>query len=252
MNSSNLRILPLLIFVAMLAFSVRLADIFVGFSSLSGGARAESEEHGDEAAGHPDSMAKTEDHAAEDTKSGGLTFEQESSEHEEPDEAPDVDLPSVEDAYGQSDVEWRDATDTEITYSNVKNELKEDMAERRKILDKREKALVTREALLRAAEKELDRKYQELSQLSQKIEKLLEQQSEEEKARIQSLVKIYEGMKAKDAARIFDTLDIDVLISVMGQMSERKLSPILAEMNPDRARAVTIILVEEKQLPDLP
>ena len=59
-------------------------------------------------------------------------------------------------------------------------------------------------------------------------------------------------MKPKDAARIFDTLDLDVLVSVMSQMSERKLSPILASMNPERARTITIMLAEQKQLPQLP
>ena len=95
-------------------------------------------------------------------------------------------------------------------------------------------------------------KYKELLKLRSEIEDLLGQQSEAEKARIDSLVKIYEGMKPKDAARIFDTLDLDVLVAVMSKMSERKLSPILAAMNPERARTVTIMLAEEKQLPELP
>ena len=119
-------------------------------------------------------------------------------------------------------------------------------------MDKREKEIMTREALLRAAEQELDRKYQELSNLRTDIEGLLKQQSDEENARIASLVKIYEGMKPKDAARIFDTLDLDVLLAVMGKMSERKLSPVLAAMNPERARTITIMLAEQKKLPELP
>ena len=56
----------------------------------------------------------------------------------------------------------------------------------------------------------------------------------------------------KDAARIFDTLDIDILVDVMANMSERKMSPILAAMNPERARTVTIMLAQQKQLPELP
>ena len=67
-----------------------------------------------------------------------------------------------------------------------------------------------------------------------------------------SLVKVYENMKAKDAAQIFNTLDMDILIEVMGRMSERKLSPVLAEMDPDRARSVTIFLAEQKSLPKAP
>ena len=88
--------------------------------------------------------------------------------------------------------------------------------------------------------------------LRSEITKLLEEQSEEEKARIVSLVKIYEGMKPKEAARIFDTLDLDILVNVTSQMSERKLSPVLAAMNPDRAKTLTIMLAEQKTLPVLP
>jgi flagellar motility protein MotE (MotC chaperone) len=118
--------------------------------------------------------------------------------------------------------------------------------------DKREKALATRQALLEAAERELDQKVRELTVLRTEIEGLMVKQTEEEKARTQSLVRIYEGMKAKDAARIFNTLDTDVLLQVMTQMSERKSSPILAEMDPERARTVTILMAQQQQLPALP
>ena len=83
------------------------------------------------------------------------------------------------------------------------------------------------------------------------METLLEKQSEEEKKRIESLVRIYEGMKPKDAARILNTLEIDILINVMERMSERRSGPILAEMDSERAREVTTLLAERKRLPDL-
>jgi flagellar motility protein MotE (MotC chaperone) len=59
-------------------------------------------------------------------------------------------------------------------------------------------------------------------------------------------------MKPKEAARIFDTLEMDVLLSVIGKMNERKMSPILASMDPDKAREVTIKLAEQRKLPSLP
>ena len=224
----NLRIIPLLVFVAMLSFSVRLVDVVTGVSSLSGSAYAESKK---------DSKDTNSDHASNDEE-----IKEEVKEKIIPiDEDEPVDLQK-----------WRDFTDEDPRYSSVRTELFNEMATRRKKLDVREKGIVIREALMKAAGQELDHKYQELSQLRQKIENLLQKQSEEELARIKSLVKIYEGMKPKDAARIFDTLDIDVLISVMSFMSERKLSPILAAMNPERARTITIMLAEQKQLPILP
>ena len=105
---------------------------------------------------------------------------------------------------------------------------------------------------MKAAEQQIDRKYQELEKIRGEIQALLVQQTEEEKARVNSLVKIYEGMKAKDAAKIFNTLDMDILIDVTANMSERKVAPIMAAMDPERARSVTIFLAEQKSLPTLP
>lgn len=149
------------------------------------------------------------------------------------------------------ETEWKDSSDNELEYSAVNMQLFEDLAKRRTELDGRERELATRAALLQAAERNLDQKYKELNDLRTEVKELLQQQSDEETARIASLVKIYEGMKAKDAARIFDTLDMDVLLQVIGKMSERKSAPIIASMNPERARSVTIMLAEQKALPTL-
>lgn len=222
------KILPVLVLVAMLAFSVRLVDVMTGVRSLSASALAMAEEE-------PEAGAESE---------GGLVF----AEEEEEKPAAKKDKPEEEDL----PINWREEGGEDLGTTAVRMELFEDLAKRREEIDKRERELHTREALLKAAEQELDRKYQELSQLGREIEKLLETQSEEEEARIKSLVKIYEGMKPKDAARIFDTLDLDILVSVVSQMSERKLSPVLANMNPERARTITIMLAEQKQLPSLP
>lgn len=126
------------------------------------------------------------------------------------------------------------------------------LAERRRTLDAREKELDRRTALLSAAKKELGQKYKELSELRNEIRQLLDQQSEQEEARLTSLVKVYEGMKPKEAANILNTLDLRILLQVMGRMSERKMSPILAQMNPERAREITINLATQVKLPDAP
>ena len=240
--SERLKILPLLILVAMLAFSVRLVEVVSGVRDLSGSAYAAGEKApsaDDASMPSQQKLAMADDPEENDSSAEG----QPEPELEEETDHADIDVDNSK---------WRDASDSDGGVSAVKMQMFTDMAERRKELDKREQALVTREALLQAAEQEIDRKYQEMDALRTQIEKLLEEQSEEEKARIASLVKIYEGMKPKEAARIFDTLDLDILVNVMSLMSERKLSPILASMNPERARTVTIMLAEQKTLPELP
>lgn len=206
--------------IAMLSFSVRLVEVIDGFVSIPGPAYAASDK--------------------KETKPVAIEEEPEPKKMAKAD-TEDDDFPI-----------WRDPADDDPSYEASKMEVFKDLAKRREGLESKEKNIQTREALLKAAEQELDRKYQELEQLRSELEGLLETQSDEEQKRIGSLVKIYEGMKPKDAARIFDTLDLDILVEVVAQMSERKLSPVLAAMNPERARTVTIMLAEQKQLPTLP
>ncbi|HQX26907.1 MAG TPA: flagellar protein FlbB [Alphaproteobacteria bacterium] len=250
MNLSYIKILPLLVFVAMLAFTVRFAEVAMDISRLSGSAVAADAPHAEpEKKEEPAAEAKREEekraaegeHQTETAAKEGEAKEGEAKPLTAEDKPPAEDTP-----------DWVDADDSDTEFSTVRTELYDNLGKRREELDKRESDMVAREALLRAAEQEIDRKYNELAQLRGEIEKLLQKQSDEEQARIVSLVKIYEGMKPSDAARIFDTLDIDVLMQVMSRMSERKLSPVMAAMNPERAKTMTIMLAEQKQLPSLP
>lgn len=222
------KIIPFILIVFMLAFSVRLTDVVTGINGISSTAYA--------AKSSDDDKKKADDKEHEDDK------KETDKSHD------DLDVVKGKEAEAPK---WMDASDSDIDISGVKEEMFRDMMARREKIEKMEKSLRTREALLKAAEKEVDRKVQELAKLKKEIESLLNKQDEEEKARIGSLVKIYEGMKPKDAARIFDTLDIDVLVDVMSTMSERKVSPILAAMNAERARTVTIMLAEKNKLPEL-
>lgn len=245
----SFKLLPALIFISFLAFSVRLASVVSGIEHISGVAMAEEK---------PPADQKSEEKKPEEKKevtTGKAEVEGKDSEavDKKAGEGDDwTNKPYAFDAKDAEAPEWKDAGDLDFEGGDVNAQLFEDLSKRRQQLDKEEKDLQVKEALLKAATKELDRKYQELSNLRKEIEGLLEKQSEEETARISSLVKIYEGMKPADAARIFDTLDLDVLISVFSKMSEKKISPIMAAMNAERARTVTIMLAEQKKLPTLP
>lgn len=242
---SHIKILPVMIVVAFLAFSVRLVDVASsGLPDFSGSAYAKAK-----------TEPKAEEHAKEDKTHGDM--EGSDTEHKSEEKSDKDHKKSTKDDHKSGKKKkavskWRDASDSDMDYTKVKMEFFDDLVTRRKNLDDRERQLITREALITAAEQELDRKYQEMNQLRKQIENLLEDQSEEEKRRIASLVKIYEGMKPKSAASIFNTLDLDVLTAVLSNMSERRLSPILALMSPERARTVTIILANQKKLPELP
>ena len=69
-----------------------------------------------------------------------------------------------------------------------------------------------------------------------------QKKDEREAARFKSLVTMYESMKPRDAAKIFDRLDVNVLLQVASMMSPRSMSEILAQMTPDRAQQLTVEL----------
>lgn len=60
---------------------------------------------------------------------------------------------------------------------------------------------------------------------------------------------IYENMKPKDAGRIFEELEMNVLLEVAEKMNNRRLAPILAKMDPKKARDVTEELFRLRSLP---
>jgi len=139
----------------------------------------------------------------------------------------------------------------EHAYSAAELDVLQSLSKRRDELDRRSRQIGQHEALLKAAEGEVDRKIAELNKIKSELVALINQQQAGQGERVNSLVKIYEGMKPKEAARIFDTLEMDVLLSVISKMSERKSSPILASMDPEKARIVTIKLSEQHKLPDI-
>ena len=127
-------------------------------------------------------------------------------------------------------------------------EVLQGLAGRRGQLEDRARELDRRDALLRAAEGRIEGKVLELRQLQVNVEGLLRRYDEQEDTRKRSLVKIFEIMKPKDAARLFDQMDMPVLVELVDRMREAKVAPIIAEMAPARAKVLTGDLAKRRQL----
>lgn len=118
----------------------------------------------------------------------------------------------------------------------------ERLNERRHELESRSRDLDMRENLLKAAEKKLESRLAELKELETKVGGAIQKRDEAEMARFKSIVTMYENMKAKEAAKIFDRLDMKVLIEVAEQINPRRMSDILALMNAEAAERLTVEL----------
>lgn len=114
------------------------------------------------------------------------------------------------------------------------------LGERRKELDARTRDLELRENLLKDAEKRLQTRIDELKD----IENRINGKGGERLAKLKNIVVMYESMKPKDAARIFEKLDQTVLVDVASAMKPRKLSDILAQMNAESAQRLTVELAK--------
>jgi flagellar motility protein MotE (MotC chaperone) len=113
---------------------------------------------------------------------------------------------------------------------------------RRQELDTRNREMEMRENLLKAAEKRLEAKVSELKNTENRVATAMGTRDKVEAERFKSIVSMYENMKAKDAARIFDRLDMKILVDVSTQMNPRKMSEILGQMSPDAAERLTVEL----------
>ena len=124
------------------------------------------------------------------------------------------------------------------------------LSKRRRELDKRESQLNTQANMIAAAESRVDAKIAQLKQLQAQITALLGQRDDAQKAQVASLVKTYSTMKPKDAARIFNSLPDEVLVPVARDMKSDQLALVLASMNPDNAKALTVKLANRLVLPE--
>ncbi len=127
--------------------------------------------------------------------------------------------------------------------------LLESLRGRRAEIDQREQALAQREMLLAATERRLTQRLEEMTALQRRLEQARTQGNEREEAGWRQLVKTYETMRPRDAATIFDELEMAVLVQVVDRMREAKVAPILGAMKPDRARLLTTELARHRARP---
>jgi flagellar motility protein MotE (MotC chaperone) len=126
--------------------------------------------------------------------------------------------------------------------SAAERALLERLSERRQELDKRARELDIREGLIGEAEKRIDAHLAEIKAGEAQMATATEKKEEAEAARFKGLVSMYETMKARDAAKIFDRLDMGVLLEVASQIKPRQMAEILAQMSPDTAERLTVEL----------
>lgn len=243
---ARIRFLPITIFAATLMLTVKVNDIWTGIGGLLGGgitvADAEAQQQGQPKqqpkAGQPKQQTK-----AGQPKAGQPAPPPAAA-------APDAAKDAKKDETAAKDGETKKpgADPTLLTQAEI--DLLQQLAERRERIENREQELDRRNAMLKAAETRIDQKIGELKTLQTTIEGLIKKYDEQQEKKVAGLVKIYENMKPKQAAKIFEELEMDVLLMVAERINSRKLAPIMAAMNAEKAREVTVELSRLRELPE--
>jgi flagellar motility protein MotE (MotC chaperone) len=116
----------------------------------------------------------------------------------------------------------------------------ERLQSRRQEIEARQREIDIRESLLKSAEKRIENKVEEMKAVESRISATQAEQKAAEAQRMKGLITTYEGMKPKDAARVFDRLEMGVLIEIATQIAPRKMSDILGLMSPEAAERLTV------------
>ncbi len=132
--------------------------------------------------------------------------------------------------------------DPNAVSSPAERAILERLGERRQELDARARELEIRENLLKSAEKRLDGRVDEIKGMESQLGGAAQQKKQADAVRLKGLVTMYENMKAKDAAKIFDRLEMRVLIDVVSLINPRRMSDIMAQMQPEMAERLTVEL----------
>jgi len=129
--------------------------------------------------------------------------------------------------------------------SGAERAILERLQERRQELDTRSRELDIRESLIKTAEKRMEARLTELKEVESRIAVATQQKDDAQAARFKGLVTMYESMKPRDAAKIFDRLEIGVLMEVASKINPRQMAEILAQMSPEAAERLTVELASE-------
>ena len=116
----------------------------------------------------------------------------------------------------------------------------ESLQARRQEIETRAREIDIRESLMKSAEKRIEGKIEEMKATEARVSVAGQQKQEQEAARFKGLVTMYESMKPKDAAKVFDRLELSVLFEIASQIAPRKMSDIMGRMQPEAAERLTV------------
>lgn len=111
--------------------------------------------------------------------------------------------------------------------------------DRKKELDEREEELNRMEQELTAQKEALDKRLKELEDVRRGISSVLEEKVKGDDKKIDTLVQMYSDMKAPQAAKVFETMDEDLAVDILGRMKKKNAADIMNLLKPEKAQVLS-------------
>ena len=118
----------------------------------------------------------------------------------------------------------------------------DELQARRTRLDARETALEDRLEALALADRQIDRKFEELAAAEDRLRRTLAIAETAAEDDIERLTRVYETMKPRQAAALFETMDARFAAGFLARMRPEAAAEIMAGLTPEAAHMFSVVL----------
>lgn len=121
--------------------------------------------------------------------------------------------------------------------------------ERKKELDAREAEIARQENELAKQKDELEHRLKDLEGMRAKISEMLADRVKTDETKLDTLVQMYSNMKPQQAAKIFETMDEDLAVEILGRMKKKNAADLMNLLKAEKAQIFSEKYAGYKRLP---
>lgn len=228
----RVRLLPLTMFLAGLMLTVKAGEMVTGETSFW--ARVEI---ADSRAQQTDGEAPAEDDAEAADEADEMAA----------DDADAADGEAADEMAAVPEEELDPLLDAMPEFTRAELDVLQNLRARREALDRRAAELDMRESTLKAAEHNLESRLEDWKRLKGEVEELIARYEQAQDTELETLAAYYEKMKPKDAARVFDALELRYLVDIVSRMKAANVAEIIGNMDTLNAKALTMELAQRRK-----
>lgn len=142
-----------------------------------------------------------------------------------------------------------EAAPADAPMSTVEIDHLKKLNDRKKELDAREEELNRMEAELQTQKVDLEKRLKDLEEMRTKISGILENRVKIDEQKVDTLVQMYTNMKAPQAAKVFETMDEDLAVEILGRMKKKNAADIMNLLKPEKAQILSEMFAGYKRRP---